>query len=122
MMPAPWALPLALMVTPPGSVKCTIFGAAVVPSVAMPLIWLSVCSSFGRARRSVIIWFNWVVDGAAGDVLMLGTMGGPGMKPRPVTLSFCRAERLVIVSWVLVSLRVEMPGTGGLVVIPPVIR
>src|SRR2546427_5112670 len=72
-----------------------------------------------RARMSVMIWFSWVVLGATGDVHTLGTIGGPIEKPRPVTLSSCVALRLLIASVVFVALRVEMPGTGGAVPMPP---
>src|SRR5882762_5639572 len=78
MMPAPWALPFALIVTPPLPVKCVIWGAAVVPKVALPLIWVELLSAGrGRARMSLIIAFSWAMLGAAGEVLMLGTIGGP---------------------------------------------
>ena len=76
-MPAPLALPFALMVRLP-PVKCVICGAAVVPMVALPLIWVVLLSGGrGRARRSLIIWLSRVVLGAAGEVFTLGTMGGP---------------------------------------------
>src|SRR5206468_10304513 len=78
MMPAPLALPFALIVTPLGSVKWVICGATVVPSVALPLIWVELLlTTPGRARRSLIIWFSSVMLGAAGEVLTLGTIGGP---------------------------------------------
>src|SRR5207247_3732557 len=100
-------------------------GRCGVPSCGLPLMLL-LLSSAGtgglprRARMSVMIWFSCVRLGAAGDVQTLGTTGGPVEKPRPVTLSFWSEVRLLIASVVFVALRVEMPGTGGAVPMPPV--